>query len=481
MLWAAIYLASTLAVSGLESAVSSEGFKPGHHKHHKHKHKKVVRKHHRRHHSPSLEEEKTSRAHCVAWKDATYGDYPNAALYQHSDFLTKSEADEFFEAKRGGQFAAIQYAEGAQVDGVNGTYGSYYTHDAYKMALVCGISLNGTTPWSKVDAGVCDAGGVVDKMDECQLAGPFLGLTYSGHVSSDDGATPPGCHSINGESFYNMMTSVSFTGGSAAAICKATTTTTTPLPALTQSTDSLASSVEQAPQVVRRVSTSVEAGPALFHGGRHGTMTTLDHPKREDSVPTEDHVQVPPSLSGMPGLPNRMQPVSTEAKVQLPPSFRAKVMEPEPVVVKDPEADRAANAIKVLQDLQELKMQMEMKQMMKSYEKKMAGAATTTAAPVLKVETTAATTIAAAVLKVEPVSAIATTAAAALKVESLSAVAAPVLKVVTTAASTAAAPLKQESCKDKHQFCGDWAKKGECGKNPRYMKIVCKAACSHCG
>ena len=54
--------------------------------------------------------------------------------------------------------------------------------------------------------------------------------------------------------------------------------------------------------------------------------------------------------------------------------------------LKDPEADRAANAIKVLQDLQELKMQMEMKQMMKSYEKKMAGAATTTAAPVLKVD-----------------------------------------------------------------------------------------------
>ena len=36
-------------------------------------------------------------------------------------------------------------------------------------------------------------------------------------------------------------------------------------------------------------------------------------------------------------------------------------------------------------------------------------------------------------------------------------------------------------CKDNHYFCGTWARRGECRRNPGYMWKNCKKACNKCG
>lgn len=35
-------------------------------------------------------------------------------------------------------------------------------------------------------------------------------------------------------------------------------------------------------------------------------------------------------------------------------------------------------------------------------------------------------------------------------------------------------------CQDEQEHCEDWARKGECEKNPTYMSVSCRAACKHC-
>jgi len=37
-----------------------------------------------------------------------------------------------------------------------------------------------------------------------------------------------------------------------------------------------------------------------------------------------------------------------------------------------------------------------------------------------------------------------------------------------------------EVCKDDNETCVDWAKRGECAKNPDYMKLFCKQSCNNC-
>jgi len=39
---------------------------------------------------------------------------------------------------------------------------------------------------------------------------------------------------------------------------------------------------------------------------------------------------------------------------------------------------------------------------------------------------------------------------------------------------------KPSNCQDKNQFCSDWAAKGECEKNSEYMKEECKKSCDIC-
>jgi hypothetical protein len=46
------------------------------------------------------------------------------------------------------------------------------------------------------------------------------------------------------------------------------------------------------------------------------------------------------------------------------------------------------------------------------------------------------------------------------------------------AASQSASPV--EKCVDKNNFCGDWASKGECNKNPNYMLYNCPVSCNSC-
>ena len=35
-------------------------------------------------------------------------------------------------------------------------------------------------------------------------------------------------------------------------------------------------------------------------------------------------------------------------------------------------------------------------------------------------------------------------------------------------------------CVDNHHFCADWARRGECTRNPNYMLVYCKKSCSQC-
>mmetsp|Transcript_12000 Transcript_12000/g.28465 ORF Transcript_12000/g.28465 Transcript_12000/m.28465 type:complete len:180 (-) Transcript_12000:296-835(-) len=35
-------------------------------------------------------------------------------------------------------------------------------------------------------------------------------------------------------------------------------------------------------------------------------------------------------------------------------------------------------------------------------------------------------------------------------------------------------------CVDEHKQCSEWAKKGECKKNPQYMMVKCRKSCSSC-
>merc|ERR1712168_1205139 len=35
-------------------------------------------------------------------------------------------------------------------------------------------------------------------------------------------------------------------------------------------------------------------------------------------------------------------------------------------------------------------------------------------------------------------------------------------------------------CSDLNRHCADWARKGECTKNPGYMKVYCKRSCGLC-
>jgi len=50
-----------------------------------------------------------------------------------------------------------------------------------------------------------------------------------------------------------------------------------------------------------------------------------------------------------------------------------------------------------------------------------------------------------------------------------------------TAANRAPPPPRDASCKDSSKFCSDWARKGECTKNPVNMKANCKLSCGLCG
>lgn len=36
------------------------------------------------------------------------------------------------------------------------------------------------------------------------------------------------------------------------------------------------------------------------------------------------------------------------------------------------------------------------------------------------------------------------------------------------------------ACRDVGQYCGDWARKGECNRNPSYMRLNCKKSCRLC-
>lgn len=35
-------------------------------------------------------------------------------------------------------------------------------------------------------------------------------------------------------------------------------------------------------------------------------------------------------------------------------------------------------------------------------------------------------------------------------------------------------------CKDDNELCEQWASRGECERNPTYMTVSCRAACSSC-
>jgi hypothetical protein len=47
--------------------------------------------------------------------------------------------------------------------------------------------------------------------------------------------------------------------------------------------------------------------------------------------------------------------------------------------------------------------------------------------------------------------------------------------------STSVAWGDEFDCKDVHKNCEDWAKNGECEKNPEYMKKDCQKSCNICG
>ncbi|XP_058973764.2 transmembrane protease serine 6 isoform X1 [Pocillopora verrucosa] len=51
--------------------------------------------------------------------------------------------------------------------------------------------------------------------------------------------------------------------------------------------------------------------------------------------------------------------------------------------------------------------------------------------------------------------------------------------VICTAQSLAAV-LQTRGCRDNNRLCSTWARNGECGKNPRYMKVNCKLSCRIC-
>lgn len=37
-----------------------------------------------------------------------------------------------------------------------------------------------------------------------------------------------------------------------------------------------------------------------------------------------------------------------------------------------------------------------------------------------------------------------------------------------------------ETCRDQNYNCGNWARRGECYRNPRYMRVYCKKSCRVC-
>lgn len=50
----------------------------------------------------------------------------------------------------------------------------------------------------------------------------------------------------------------------------------------------------------------------------------------------------------------------------------------------------------------------------------------------------------------------------------------------TTTPPTATTPTPPGTCKDFHRHCSYWAKRGECTKNPAWMKANCKISCNEC-
>ena len=42
------------------------------------------------------------------------------------------------------------------------------------------------------------------------------------------------------------------------------------------------------------------------------------------------------------------------------------------------------------------------------------------------------------------------------------------------------ADLPKVTCEDKNSQCGSWANRGECQKNPRYMRPYCQKSCGLC-
>jgi hypothetical protein len=173
--------------------------------------------------------------------------------------------------------------------------------------------------------------------------------------------------------------------------------------------------------------------------------------------------------------------------------------EKQPVQVQaNNDAKQAAQAVKVLQELQEMKMQLELKQLEKKLRMEsapMAGTGNTappankpvsTSAAELKVETrttaavpkAAATTIALqAAMKEQPMAPVSISAAVESEVKTTTAA---VLKAEAMTATAAPEAMEEEPCGDSNEFCGDWATKGECDKNAAYMNVVCRAACKQC-
>lgn len=325
------------------------------------------------------------------------------------------------------------------------------------MALVCGISLNMTTPWSSKP--VCESGEVVNTMDECQIAGPFLGFRYGGQVSDSSGATPPGCYSFNGSSKYNVLTDATFTTSNVnIPICRVTTTTTTPLPT-TLYAGNLSKLASFTSTVYEGLTGSVSLKTSA-HGvstevrmsGRHNAATRAGVRSRVFSA----HLHAAPCASD--GGGHYQNPNGDGAANE--------VNENWPEVTCDDNGDcfgRAHNAWAPIQADLAAGMSIVVH----------ADGSKVFCADLTRCSSTDvhACLNPAALISEEPVPPV------ALKAETVTTT---VLALKSPSSTAAPFALKEEPCNDTHEFCGDWASKGECGKNPGYMKIVCKSACNQC-
>jgi len=378
-----------------------------------------------------------SRAHCVARKDARYQHYPKDALYKYEDFDSESAAHVRFEYwKNFGELAAVKFTNGVKA----ATYGSYFTHDLFNMALVCGISLNGTTPWIFEQS--CQAGEVVDASNECQIAGPFLGKKYGGIVSSN--SQPPGCHvNSDGESIYNVLLTSSGSASAGDAICRVTTSTTTPLPKTIY-----AGVLSKLPSFTSSAYDGLE-GYVYLEATAHGIGTfvkmTGTHPavlrNAMRSKQFEAHLHAKRCAEESGGL-HYIDSNSQEKK------------ENWPEVTCDDNADCFGKDHNNWVPPSITALSIVVHDTPNGLEKAFCA----------DLSECASNDVHACV--------------GSLK----NATSSMISKEVDGSADEVVPPaaLKADPCKDDHEFCGDWATKGECGKNPAYMLIACKAACTQC-